>query len=164
MAGYRLISTQPQSDEQELLERLKGVPKTKLVTTAREADGLDESSQNGATVKPRYQPREIDCYAITESEMKQLGLSNLLTSAFFGIGSALIAFAIDLTNPSVVAKAIDEDQKAKLNLGSGTPATIINEPARYTAKMQEANDAGYSFAKTLAKLEPAFVNPYGAKV
>lgn len=43
---------------------------------------------------------------------------------------------LNMSNPSMVAQTIEDDEKAKLNLGSGSPATIINEPALYTVIMR----------------------------
>lgn len=85
---------------------MRGIPEGDLAKTAQKAEGL-EGEQNGATVRPRYRRRDIHCYAVTASELKQIGLSNLLTSAFFGVGSGLLAFALD----------VDKD----LYLASGTP-------------------------------------------
>lgn len=38
----------------------------------------------------------MHCIAVTESELKQIGLSNLLTTIFVGIGSALCAYGFDV--------------------------------------------------------------------
>lgn len=38
---------------------------------------------------------------------------------------------LGLTNPTVVAKALDDDEKAKLDLGPGSDATIISESGLY---------------------------------
>lgn len=38
----------------------------------------------------------MKCLAVTESELKQISLSNFLFAAFIGLGSALLAFGIDV--------------------------------------------------------------------
>lgn len=74
---------------------MKGVPVEELVRAVQEKEGLPKAA-DGATLRPIYQPREIACMAVTESELKQIGLSNFLTAAFVGVGSALCAFAFDV--------------------------------------------------------------------
>ncbi|MGX7875992.1 hypothetical protein ACVDG5_027740 [Mesorhizobium sp. ORM6] len=54
--------------------------------------------------------REMRCYTVTDSELKQLGLANLAISATFGIGSALFGFGLDIfkdveMSPSLPASA-----------------------------------------------------------
>lgn len=63
-----------------------------------------------------------------------------------------VCAALNLANPSMVAATLDEDEKAKLNLGSGSPATIINEPALYTVILRSrdavvAGSNAYKFRK-----------------
>lgn len=43
-----------------------------------------------------------------------------------------ICAALGLSNPSVTAQALDDDEKAKLNLGFGSDATVVNESGLYT--------------------------------
>lgn len=46
--------------------------------------------------------------------------------------AADVCRALDLTNPTIAVSRLDEDEKAKLNLGlQGSDATIINEPGLY---------------------------------
>lgn len=40
--------------------------------------------------------------------------------------------ALELSNPSVAAQSLDDDERAKLNLGGGREATIISESGLYT--------------------------------
>ena len=47
--------------------------------------------------------------------------------------AADVCRALDLTNPTIAVNRLDEDEKAKLNLGlQGSDATIINEPGLYS--------------------------------
>ena len=47
--------------------------------------------------------------------------------------AADVCKALEISNPTVAASRLDEDEKAKLNLGlQGSDATIINEPGLYT--------------------------------
>lgn len=47
--------------------------------------------------------------AVTESELKQIGLSNLLTTIFVGIGSALCAFAFDIDKDLYMANDMPQE-------------------------------------------------------
>lgn len=50
-----------------------------------------------------------------------------------------VCAALGLSNPSMVAQALDEDERAKLNLGLGTDATMINESGLYTVILRSRN-------------------------
>lgn len=53
-------------------------------------------SEGGAILEPVYSKRQIRCYSVTESELKQIGLANLAVTISFGLGSALMAFWLDV--------------------------------------------------------------------
>lgn len=62
------------------------------------ADNSDTglTTNAGSAIKPVYAQRSMKCMAVTESELKQIGLANLGVTVNFGLGSALLAFGLDL--------------------------------------------------------------------
>lgn len=48
----------------------------------------------------------MKCLTVTESELKQIGLANLLLTFLFGVGSALIAFGVDIMKDSMLAQSV----------------------------------------------------------
>lgn len=63
-----------------------------------------------------------------------------------------VCAALNLSNPTMTAQSLDDDEKAKLNLGFGSPATVINESGLYTIilRSRDAVKAGtkaYKFRK-----------------
>lgn len=56
--------------------------------------------------------------------------------------AADVCRALDLTNPTIAVSRLDEDEKAKLNLGlQGSDATIINEAGLYALVLGSRNTA-----------------------
>lgn len=43
-----------------------------------------------------------------------------------------VCIALDLSNPTIAVSRLDEDDRAKFNLGRQGDATIVNEPGLYT--------------------------------
>lgn len=84
---------------------MRSVSPENLAKVIYNLEGLNKPS-DGATLKPVYQPRQISCMAVTESELRQIGLSNFLTAAFVGIGSALCAFAFDVDKDLYLSEAM----------------------------------------------------------
>ena len=66
------------------------------------------SIESGSAIKPQYAVRSMKCYAVTESELKHIGLANLGQTASFGIGSALIAFGLDIFKDTRLAEQVPE--------------------------------------------------------
>lgn len=63
-----------------------------------------------------------------------------------------VCAALGLSNPSVVAQPLDDDEKAKLNLGFGSDATVISESGLYIVilRSRDAMNVGtnaYKFRK-----------------
>ena len=66
------------------------------------------STPSGGLVKPVYSEREMKCLTVTESELKQIGLANLGVTASVGIGSAFVAFGVDIFKDSLLAEQVPE--------------------------------------------------------
>lgn len=54
---------------------------------------------------------------------------------------------LELRNPTITGEKLDDDEKAKLNLGSGSPATIINESGLYSIILTSRKSKAKSFKK-----------------
>jgi hypothetical protein len=52
--------------------------------------------EKGSTLNPVYSVRSMKCFAVTESELRQLSLVNNSITATFGIGSGLLAFGANI--------------------------------------------------------------------
>ena len=46
--------------------------------------------------------------------------------------AADVCNVLDLSNPTIAVSRLDEDERAKFNLGRQGDATIVNEPGLYT--------------------------------
>ncbi|AMY03178.1 hypothetical protein AB0V79_08545 [Mesorhizobium ciceri] len=60
--------------------------------------------------------REMRCYTVTDSELKQLGLANLAISGTFGIGSAFFAFGLDVYKDTEMAAQIPAAAQAMVGV------------------------------------------------
>jgi len=63
-------------------------------------------TETGSIVRPSYSERTMKCYTITDSELKQIGLANVLVTAFSAIGSAFFAFGVDVFKDSQFVDAV----------------------------------------------------------
>lgn len=64
------------------------------------------SNEAGSAIRPIYAQRSMKCYAITDSELQQIGLANLGVTITFGLGSACFAFAFDIFKDTVLNEAV----------------------------------------------------------
>ena len=71
-------------------------------------DTRDPSSRTGGTLKPVYSDRTMRCLTVTESELKQIGLANIFLTFLFGMGSALMAFGVDIMKDSLLSESVPE--------------------------------------------------------
>ncbi|MGU3401570.1 hypothetical protein ACLBWS_17860 [Brucellaceae bacterium D45D] len=78
-------------DLSDLLGELKDTPKGDLAASAARQEGV----ANGASVETVYVSRQMKCFAVTESELQQIGLANLGMTISIAIGSALFAFGLE---------------------------------------------------------------------
>lgn len=69
----------------------------------------------GGVVKPVYSERKMRCLTVSESELKQLSLSNWGVTIFASIGSGLLTFGIDLFKDTALSPP-----------GSGTAADVAD--------------------------------------
>ena len=89
------------------------------------------AADRGSTVNLVYSERSMKCYAVTESELRQIGLANTGITAFFGIGSALIAFGLDIFKDMIFTDKVPEmarvlsDAVLPLCLGFGVIFWIV---------------------------------------
>ncbi len=85
-------------------------PDTNLETGVEKTEGV-----NGSTVEPLYSSRQMRCYSVTESELKQIGLANLGITAFSSIGTGMLAFSLDIFKDTVLAGGVPESAKVALS-------------------------------------------------
>lgn len=64
------------------------------------------ASVKGSTVQPTYTERKMRYFSISESEMKNIGLTNLLQTSCIGVGSAMLAFALDIFKNTTLAESV----------------------------------------------------------
>ena len=94
----------PEKKKSYLLERLQGVEDESLEKKVEKTEGV-----NGSTVEPIYSARKMRCYSVTESELKQIALANLGITAFTSLGSAMLAFALDVFKDTLLAEQIPKE-------------------------------------------------------
>lgn len=61
--------------------------------------------------------------------------------------AADVCKALDLTNPTVAVDRLDEDEKAKFNLGYGSDATIISEAGLYSLVLSSRKPEAKAFKR-----------------
>jgi hypothetical protein len=59
--------------------------------------------EKGSVVKPVYSEREMNCYAITESELTAIGLANYGVTTAFSLGAAMLSLWLDIFKDSSFA-------------------------------------------------------------
>lgn len=101
---------QNKSSDGNLLDALKAVPDEALEQKIEKSEGVA-----GATVEPVYSARRMRCYSVTESELLQIGLANIGITAFFSLGSALIAFWLDIFKDTVLASEVPKDAEVVIS-------------------------------------------------
>lgn len=98
-----------------ILSELEGVPDALMESAAETAEGGKGVTQvadpSGGQFAPIYRVRRTQCYTVTNSELKQIGLANLGATAFFTIGSLLAGFAIDVFKDIVLTEEVPDAAK-----------------------------------------------------
>lgn len=61
-----------------------------------------------------------------------------------------VCIALDLSNPTIVVSRLDEDERAKFNLGRQGDATIVNEPGLYTLILSSLKPEAKAFKRWIA--------------
>lgn len=111
------------------------------VTPSDHRAALNSASQ----VRRIIRQAQEETTAQQEDAMDRAGNENALAFLFEGKSlrvddrdgapwfvAADVCAALELSNPSVAVQALDADEKAKLNLGSGSDATVVSESGLYT--------------------------------
>ena len=57
---------------------------------------------------------------------------------------------LDLSNPTIAVSRLDEDERAKFNLGRQGDATIVNEPGLYTLILSSRKPEAKAFKRWIA--------------
>lgn len=70
------------------------------------------TSESGSAIKPQYAQRSMKCYAVTESELRYIGLANNAATVCFGIGSAFLALWLDIFREIQFSSEIPEAAQA----------------------------------------------------
>lgn len=77
----------------------------------------EANTSTGGIVRPVYSERTMRCLTVSESELKQLSLSNWGVTIFASIGSALLTFGIDLFKDTSLAPPTDKAElKAAIDI------------------------------------------------
>ena len=61
-----------------------------------------------------------------------------------------VCIALDLSNPTIAVSRLDEDDRAKFNLGRQGDATIVNEPGLYTLILSSRKPEAKAFKRWIA--------------
>ena len=61
-----------------------------------------------------------------------------------------VCIALDLSNPTIAVSRLDEDERAKFNLGRQGDATIVNEPGLYTLILSSRKPEAKAFKRWIA--------------
>ena len=73
-----------------------------------------------------------------------------------------VCIALDLSNPTIAVSRLDEDERAKFNLGRQGDATIVNEPGLYTLVLGSRKPEAKAFKRWIThKVIPA-IRKHGA--
>ncbi|MEL6883441.1 MAG: hypothetical protein AAFP87_02945 [Pseudomonadota bacterium] len=99
------LTNEPESTG--LLDRLKRTNDTELEEKVERTEGV-----NGSTLEPIYSSRKMVCYSVTESELKQLNLANIGVASFTSLGSAMLAFWLDVFKDTTLASSVPESAQA----------------------------------------------------
>lgn len=70
----------------------------------------------GGTIQPLYSERKMRCFTVTNSELHQLSFANGLMTVFFSIGSAFLAFGLDITKDVILSTSVPGEAKTIVNL------------------------------------------------
>ena len=62
-----------------------------------------------------------------------------------------VCIALDLSNPTIAVSRLDEDERAKFNLGRQGDATIVNEPGLYTLILGSRKPEAKAFKRWIAR-------------
>ncbi len=96
------------------MEGLENTPDQALTDSVAATEGLSGNS-NGSTIEPVYSKRKMKMYSVTESELKQIGLANIGITGTASLGSAFLAFSLDIFKDTVLAGSIPAAAQAAID-------------------------------------------------
>lgn len=97
--------SKPPDDSDEIDDLIRGLEELDsdtLSNAAAQAEGLNGQP----AVIPGYHHRHIKFYHITEHELSAVSLVNAYATTLFSVGTAFIAFAIDIFKDTALAEAV----------------------------------------------------------
>jgi len=65
-----------------------------------------EDAVSGSTVLPTYTERKMRYFSISDSELRTIGLANLGQNFLLALGSAMLAFSLDIFKDTTLAESI----------------------------------------------------------
>ena len=83
--------SKPKPQASDLLGQLQ-----KTTDSSLEGGVITTEGANGSLIEPKYSRREMKCYSITESELKQLSLVNSLVAFAWSILTGIRLFVLDV--------------------------------------------------------------------
>ena len=75
-----------------------------------------------------------------------------------------VCIALDLSNPTIAVSRLDEDERAKFNLGRQGDATIVNEPGLYTLVLGSRKPEAKAFKRWITHEVIPSVRKHGAYI
>ena len=88
-------------NKDKLLQQLRQAPDDKLGEAAARIE-----SERGGLIEPVYGKRQMRCYSVTESELKQIVLANLGITVTASLGSFFLALALDVYKDTLLAESV----------------------------------------------------------
>ena len=104
------MTKQPIEPRKKLLDKLKDVDDDTLKERVESAEGV-----NGSSIEPVYATRKMRCYTITESELQQINLANIGVTANASIGTALLAFWLDVFKDTLLADNVPDSAQVVIH-------------------------------------------------
>ena len=107
--------------------------RTRFLTWRNLDYALKSTLSKEARTKSREQGDVSPFSALTTALAATIGTGNIVGVATAMVSGAVdVCSVLDLSNPTIAVSRLDEDERAKFNLGRQGDATIVNEPGLYT--------------------------------
>ena len=75
-----------------------------------------------------------------------------------------VCIALDLSDPTIAVSRLDEDERAKFNLGRQGDATIVNEPGLYTLVLGSRKPEAKAFKRWITHEVIPSIRKHGAYI
>ena len=75
-----------------------------------------------------------------------------------------VCIALDLSNPTIAVSRLDEDERAKFNLGRQGDVTIVNEPGLYTLVLGSRKPGAKAFKRWITHEVIPVIRKHGAYI